>query len=242
MIEIPKEFALPKEAFERQRSVLARRLTEMRRHSESRRRRGLATAFAFAVLLGALLVTPAFGVGDRLLDLVHGKPAPAEVKTVFAANDQMRAKMLAFADKAGATLHDRFSPVVASETRGVFAIESSDGPIFLWVAPTEDGRQCWLVQAMATPGGSSSCDELSATQSIRPELLWTEERPNVRIVHARIYDDSITTVDVELEGAPAVSLPVVDSHTLGTVAKDAHVLAFVGRDANHSEVTRFAIR
>lgn len=204
-------------------------------------------AVAAAILVGVLLVTPAFGIGGRLVDLIQGPPAPPEVQTHFAANDGTREKMFAYAAEAGEKLHDRFSPVIASEARGVFAIESADGPIYLWAAPTEDGRQCWLTQAgtntaTGSPIGLSSCDGSDVTSAMSPEPWWIAERPSVEIIHVRLYDDAITRVDVELEDAPSVALPVVAGHALGTVAKEERIVAIVGRNANGDEVARFTLR
>jgi hypothetical protein len=241
MNEIPDEFPLPKEAFERQRALLSARVAHQSRQVPLRKRPALAAGLAFTVL-GVLLVTPAFGIGGRILEFIDGRPAPTEVKTYFASNDQERARMFAFAEEAGAELHNRFSPVLADEARGVFAIESPDGPIFLWSAPTEDGRQCWLLQAMtSTPGGTGSCDATDEQMPMRPETLWTEDRPSVKIVHARIYDDAITQVDVVLDGAPEVSVPLVAGHALGTVSQDSRIVALVGRNADGDEVARVSM-
>jgi len=242
MIDVPGEFPLPSDAFYRQRSLLRAQVAVPQRSRTGRR----VTVAVAAAVLAVLLVTPAFGIGGRLLDLIQGPPAPLEVQTYFAANDGTRQKMLAYAEEAGAKLHDRYSPVIASEARGVFAIESADGPIYLWAAPTEDGRQCWLIQAgtnaaTGSPVGLGSCDGSEHPHAINPGTWWIADRPSVEIVHARIYDDDITQVDVELEDAPSVSLPVVAGHALGTVAKEARILTLVGRDQNGDEVTRFTL-
>jgi hypothetical protein len=241
-MKIPDEFVVPSDAFERQRFLLGAHVATAR-HGPRSGRRAVSIALAAATVLGVLLATPAFGIGGQVLDLIRGKPAPPEVQTSFAANDTLRAKLYAHAQAAGARLHDRFAPVVADQARGVAAIESADGPIYLWAAPTEDGRQCWLIQtgaeaATMRPYGVSSCDGTDAEGLIRPQALWTAERPSVEIVHARVYDDVITRVDVELERSPSVSLEVVSGHAIGTVPKDARVVAFVGKDADGGEVTR----
>jgi hypothetical protein len=246
MIEIPDELPIPRDAFERQRSLLSAHVQTFGRPSQRRRGR-LVAVLAAALVLGALLVAPAPGIGGRLIDLLQGPPAPPEVQTHFAANDANREKMLAFAKEAGEKLHDRFSPVIASEARGVFAIQSPDGPIYLWAAPTEDGRQCWLIQAGAEvatgrPYGLGSCDSTDNSAALRPGTFWTAERPSVTIVHVRVYDETITRVDVESEGALALSLPVVAGYALGTVPKEERVLALVGRNADGVEVTRFELR
>jgi hypothetical protein len=65
------------------------------RHT-SRKRVAVVVAVGIIVLVGAVVATPARGVGDRLLDLIHGSPAPPEVQTYFAANDGTRRTMLAY--------------------------------------------------------------------------------------------------------------------------------------------------
>jgi Tol biopolymer transport system component len=75
MTEIPGEFPLPEEAAQRQRSLLGAHIAAGRR-SVRTTRRGLV-AVAVVVLVGGLLVTPALGIGSRILDLIespHGLP------------------------------------------------------------------------------------------------------------------------------------------------------------------------
>ena len=74
MIEIPREFPLPQDAFERQRSLLGAHIEAGRR--PSRPTRGVVVAVAAVTLVGVLLVSPAFGIGSRLLDFVQGPPRP----------------------------------------------------------------------------------------------------------------------------------------------------------------------
>ena len=204
-----------------------------------------AALVALVAATAALLVAPAFGIGGRILDLIEGPPAPPAVQTSFTAGDAAREQRYAFAAAAGAELHDRFSPVVPGEARGVAAIETADGPIYLWVAPTEDGRQCWLIQTGADPAtgrpyGGGSCDGIDRTGSIRPDgPMWTIERPSIEIMHVRIYDDAITGVQVELENAAEVSLPVVSGHALGTLPKGARLQGIVGHNADGEVVARW---
>ena len=136
--------------------LLERRFSPLRNQSDDsnwvdvRRRarrpvRRIALVAALAVA-AALLVAPAFGLGGKVLDVIKGSPAPPRVQTYFASTNQLRKQMFARAQAAGIEMHDRYSPVIASEVRGVAAIETADGPIYLWVGPTEDGGQCWLVE------------------------------------------------------------------------------------------------
>lgn len=211
---------------------------DVRRRARSMRRaRNALALLAAAVVLAALLVTPALGIGGRLLDLLEGSPAPPEVQTYFATNDTLRERLFAEAEAAGHRLHDRFSAVVPGEARGVAAIDSADGPIYLWAAPTHDGRQCWLIQAGGDPAtgrpyGAGSCDGASPSGAIVPDIFWTHERPSVRIVHVRVYDDAITRVDVETRTGDSLSLTVASGHALGTLPDGVGVAALVGRDAD----------
>jgi hypothetical protein len=234
MTDVPDEFPLPQDVYERHRKVLS-----IHAGGQSERRSKLRRAGIAAVLVAtALAVTPAFGVNGRLFDLVRGQPASTQVKAYFASNDRAREEMFAHAGRAGLTLHDRFSPAMVDETRGILAVQSPDGPIFLWATQTEDGRQCWLLQAMTTPGGSGSCDGSSDGKAMRPETLWTEERPSVTIVHVRIYDDAISQVSVAVDRAPDIPLQVAGGHALGTVPREDHIDAIVGRNRDGEEVSR----
>jgi hypothetical protein len=206
-----------------------------------------AALIAVAAVTAVLLVAPAFGIGDRVLDLIQGPPAPPAVQTQFSLSSAFREQMFAHARDAGIEIHDRFSPVIASETRGVTAIETADGPIYLWAAPTEDGRQCWLEQtgedpATGRPYGGGSCDPVDPTGAMQPDGPgWTIDRPSVLSFHVRVYDDTITRVILELDGADALSLPVVSGHALGTIPKQEHVSlrSVVGFNADGDVVARW---
>ena len=88
MTEIPELCPLPKDAFERQRALLGVHVaSELHR---SPRRRWRLAAIAAVLLVGGLLVTPALGIGDRLLDLIQGAPARPEVRSPVWSPDGRR--------------------------------------------------------------------------------------------------------------------------------------------------------
>jgi len=88
MTEIPELCPLPKDAFERQRALLGVHVaSELHR---SPRRRWRLAAVAAVLLVGGLLVTPALGIGDRLLDLIQGAPARPEVQSPAWSPDGRR--------------------------------------------------------------------------------------------------------------------------------------------------------
>ena len=210
-------------------------------HRTARRRR-FAALVTTAVVGTLVAVAPATGIVGELRGLVQGPSAPAPVQTAIAKNDAMRKEMYANGQEAGAVLHDRYSPVIASETRGVLALDAVDGPIYLWVSPTEDGRECWLIQAgeektTGRPYGFGSC-EGTKDPAIRPDVFWTAERPSVKIIHVRLSDPAVTHVQVEVEGASDLTLPIAEGHALGTIPKDPDVRLLVALDKNGSELAR----
>jgi Tol biopolymer transport system component len=78
MTEIPSEFPLPDSSLERQRSVM-RAYVEATQQS-SRRRIWRVAATAAVILVCGLLVTPALGIGGRLLDLIQGFSPPRKTR------------------------------------------------------------------------------------------------------------------------------------------------------------------
>lgn len=124
---------------------------EVVRLATRRRGRRVWYALAAAVLLTALLVNPAFGVGDRILDWFTGTPAPEDVKSELSGMEPPEEVEALF----------RESGVREEEARGVMAIETRRGRAYLWAAPTEAGGWCTYVQLPTFEGagsGSVGCD------------------------------------------------------------------------------------
>ena len=76
------------------REVLLREIGSIESPRPSRpKNRGVIVAIAAAILVGGLLVTPALGIGGRLLELIRGTPSPPEVPTAVWSPD---GRMIAF--------------------------------------------------------------------------------------------------------------------------------------------------
>ena len=97
---------------------------------EPSRWRWVIVAVAVVILVGGLLVTPAFGIGDRLLSLIQGTPSPGEVQTPAWSPDGRR---LAF---------------VSGRREGAFNPE-------LWVAAADGSGQRRVQPANAADGSET---------------------------------------------------------------------------------------
>ena len=129
------------------------------------RRRVVAAMFASLVVL--LAVAPATGIVGHVRDLFHGTPAPPAVQTAMQqVSDALRNRL--YIRDAGSVLHDRYSPVIATETHGVVSADTPDGPIYVWAAPTESGTSVGSSRRAktTTPGGRTA--RVRAIQQTRP--------------------------------------------------------------------------
>ena len=85
-------------------------------------------AIALTALLAALLVTPAFGIGDRLLSLIQGKPTPLDVQAPAWSPDGRTIVFVSWRDGNG--------EVYAMDADG-------SGPRNLTQDPAKDVRPAW---------------------------------------------------------------------------------------------------
>jgi hypothetical protein len=133
-----------------------------RRARAPRTRRTLGVALVgVTILLGALLATPALGLGDRLVELFEDEePAPPRIEKDFADFDVGAPAGMA-------------PGVNAREARHVETFTLGDGRrMALWVAPREAGGFCFIFEE-ATGGCTPQVpSELGVTVQTGDQHLW----------------------------------------------------------------------
>jgi hypothetical protein len=122
--------------------------------SRRRNRRLLAIAAVLAIV-AALVVNPALGIGERLLDFVEGDPAPEDIKqsirrTIPYGRFVLGQRVLRFEGPA---------PPDVPRAHLAIRLESSMGPVYFWVAPAGGGA-CTRLEIVNLPDrrGGAFCD------------------------------------------------------------------------------------
>jgi hypothetical protein len=101
-----------------------------------RRKRRLIAIAAVLAILTALVVNPALGIGERLLDFVEGDPAPEEIK-------QSMRRTIPYGRFVLGRPVIRFQgtpPPEVPRAHLAIRLDSSLGPVYLWVAPAGGER------------------------------------------------------------------------------------------------------
>jgi hypothetical protein len=93
-----------------------------------RRRLVVVVAFAVVTAVGA---GAALGLGDRIVDLIRGKPAPTTFQTMMEITHS----------RTGVAWVDKYE--IAGEWRGITASPTPIGPAGIYAAPTTNGELCW---------------------------------------------------------------------------------------------------
>ena len=114
------------------------------------------------ILVGGLLVTPAFGIGDRLLSLIQGKPSPLDVQAPAWSPDGRTIVFVSWRDGNG--------EVYAMDADG-------SGPRNLTQNPAKDVRPAW------SPDGRSIAF-VSTRPTQRLQRTRTPEQSEIYVMNA----------------------------------------------------------
>jgi hypothetical protein len=94
-----------------------------------------------ALLIAVLATGTAVALGDRVMDLVRGKPAPTSIREGPLGTFGPRGFPENMPEEARARARGY---EVIGEWRGVLGVRTSAGPLTLWKAPARNGSVCWL--------------------------------------------------------------------------------------------------
>lgn len=191
-------------------------------------------ALAAAALLTVLVVNPAFGIGPRVLEWFQGSPAPEQVERNLASLNEAL---------------DRFeregTPVIAERARGVTAIETDHGWVYLWAAPMEGGGWCLYTQTPSSGEhtAAATCqDGGPETQPLLVERMSQDyDDGRLRLLAGRA-DPPIRSLELRLEDGSTDTIPLVDQFFLHDIDEGKEAVALIARDSTGRVVSDKPIR
>ena len=202
------------------------------------RRPALGVAVAVAALAGAGVAIAA-GLGA-----FEGTPAPQVIRQNFIRmNARATARDYALA-KAGFIA--QVPRADATKAHGILQVQTGDGLLDLWAAPSTDGGACWFIgwesDANWASGayGYDGCAPGSPLEGNKldwGEVNLPEAHPNYDVVNGYVYGDA-ATVDILLADGRAASLPVVENLFVGAFqhGDGGQIVSLTAKDANGSVV------
>lgn len=222
------------------RTALLRRI-ESRSVPVWRRRRIVVATVAFAALV---LAAAAFG--GRLLDLFEGKPAPPAVKRALkleiAGFRRMTGGITPFAPLPGGYR--------ASRTRGILAVRTPLGRVFIWGVSTVSGNVCTVLQRQGggTENGALQNGFCIGPKTQQPAVLWaatsitfgnpsTSHWDTTPVLYGHVTP-SVRSVELRLQNGTMKKLRVVEGFFAASLPAVAQKDSLVGRDARGHTVDR----
>ena len=219
MTKLPGEFPLPRDAFERQRSLIGAHAGGGPQPSRLTARR--LAAIGAVILVGGLLVTPALGLGGRLLDLFESDPGPPGGRTPTWSADGRRIAFLSRRRPGKWELH-----VVNADGSGPRMLMPDVRLTALSWSP--DGRRI----AVAGPGqGTVGLSVVNTDGSGRRRLSRRAEAPawspdGSKIAYA---SDGVWVVNADGSGRRQLTTQSAGRYTRLHWSPDGRKLAFLGR-------------
>jgi hypothetical protein len=134
------------------------------------------------------------------------------------------------------------SRVIVSKARGVLGLDTSAGPVSLWVAPTRGGGSCYLIDIHALPvenaGAMCTARPVRSDYAVRP---WHTETwvagGYLRLFGARVTPE-VASVEVRFADGTRDTLPPAGGFVLRELGVDEEPVVVIARDENGSELRR----
>lgn len=210
----------------------------LQRAKQTHRRRVVlfATAAALIVVPAAYAVVRAF----------EGTPAPPVIRGGFSESNRMADMANRYGVKRG--FHIQVPHAVVASAHGVLQVQTSDGPIDLWAARSDEpGRICWFIDFEAdleptgTPIGGGGCDQGAIPPSkLTYGTIWTMKHPTLQTLTGRVYRRA-AAVRVALSNGSKIRLPVAEGFFLGAIPNHTHVRRIDAFDAEGKRVASMIV-
>lgn len=199
----------------------------LRRAADRPHRRRLLIA---SIAVALVAVPTALAFGSKLVDLFEGT----------SASPRIRQDYITFNGSLTPAIENKFSvhPVDLSQIHGVLAIQTSEGPVYLWSAPEQGGGACFFVQYADELGpDAGGCDPASSPngRNIFPGNYWTRSHAPLQIIYGYTYGDA-TAVEVDLTNSSTLRLPVTEQYFLAAIDANTQISRIVSYDAQNNQV------
>jgi hypothetical protein len=190
-------------------------------------------ALAAAVMLTAILVNPAFGLGDRLLDFFVGEPAPEPVKRGLAEMNQVNRGVVID------LLREQGPGILAEQARGLMQVTTPVGPLRVWAAPTQTGGLC--VSYVVGPAGTISCNRPAQRVPFSPDVSTVPVRGKRVVVVTGWAKEPIASIELRLADGSSRPVRMAKRFYLAVLPLEPRVTHAIGSTASGKESARVPI-
>jgi hypothetical protein len=198
--------------------------------------------FAAAALIAVAAASSAFGLTNRLVQVVAGDPAPSSVRKAFGMRDRARPRELPIF-RTSASME-----VVEEQAHAVLGLESTAGLVVLWSAPTRGGGICWMIdiererRADGAPNATGGCRPAPLPPKVPPVFGTSTTRigdSSLELIQGEV-SEGVTSVEFRYSDGTNATLPVFERFFLGELPKRMQPTLMITRNKNGDEVARQA--
>lgn len=196
-----------------------------------RARRGQRRYIAAVLAVVALGLAACSWVAVRAFE---GTPAPPPIRKSFEFSNQASAT-------AAKRMGRKFPQAEVDKAHGVVQVQTKDGPVDLWAAPSTDGASCFLVGAESDMTAKLQVASSGGCVPPHPPAIAAgtyqgSEHPYTVVFG---YATRSARAEVRLWSGHTVTLPVVEHYFLGVLPVGSAVESVVGQDASGNVVARY---